>query len=234
MAESYKSGEPTVSIHGVPRSEFNAQQSQQAQPSTGPTGQPMVSTTGQAQGGIANHFKQHWVIYTLIIGAASLVLMYLIYRSQNAASNAATNTGNNANGSTGYPPTADNLWGAQLDSDYQQLASMQNTNTGLLQSILTAITAPVKPPAPSTTPTPVPTPGTHPKWVNPLIPFGQWPTNHPYSNSFDLMEHPTITWQGTTYKENPGAGGRLWGDPIAGPLKGTPSVLLYAPRSYYH
>lgn len=123
MADVQYKSEPTVSVHGVPQSEYNSQIGDQG---------------GAGGGGISGHFKRHWVMYTLIIGAAGLVIMWLIYQQQNGG--VASATGNSATGTTTNPSTIDGSWGAQLDADYQQLTSVETTNTGLLQAILNGIT----------------------------------------------------------------------------------------------
>lgn len=186
MAEVQYKSEPTVSVHGVPQSQYNAQ-----------PGAPGAGTMGGGGGGIAQHFKQHWIAYSLGIGAAGLVIMFLIYRQNSAASTAATVTGNSASGSTTPPATIDSSWGSQLDADYQQLTSVETTNTGLLQSILNGITGAnsANPTNPSNTQVISP--------VSPLLGTAKLPGAH----MGDLFN-----FEGIVYQENPGPTG-VWGVP---------------------
>lgn len=152
MVESVK--EPTVSIHGVPKSQY---ESGQAMP-TPDTSVPDTEPTGG--GGIGDHFRRHWVAYSLGLAAAGVVVAYLAYRNNQNNSYAVT-TGNSATGQVGTPQTIDSSWGSQLDADYQQLTSVETTNTGLLQSILNGITGgttttPAGPTSPGTGPAPSP------------------------------------------------------------------------------
>ena len=132
MAEVNYNREPTVSVHGVPKSQYDAGSFSQTQSSGIGTGTPPT--------GIMQDIKQHpvWAV-TIAIGIiAILVMIYLWWQSQ---------SGNNSNSSnlidptTGQPYALGNgnnpsaMYGSQLDADYQQMISNQNTMTGLLQSI---------------------------------------------------------------------------------------------------
>lgn len=184
MAEVQYKSEPTVSVHGMPQSQYNAQQGGGAM-------------GGGGGGGIIQHFKDHWIMYSLGIGAAGLVIMFLIYRQNSAASTAATVTGNSTTGSTTPPASIDASWGSQLDADYQQLTSVETTNTGLLQSILNGITG-----ANGATPTnPSNTQVVSP--VSPLVAGLKLPN----AKMGDLFN-----FEGIVYQENPGPTG-VWGVP---------------------
>jgi hypothetical protein len=185
MAKVEYQSEPTVSLHGVPQSEYNEQ---------------FAAGGGEAapqEGGIIGHLKQHWVIYTIGIGAAGLVIMFLMYRNQNSAANAAVSAGNSASGQVPNPATIDSSWGSQLDADYQQLTSVMTQQTGLLTSILNGITG--GPAAPTPTP-----PGTSPSG-SPYTPImGNQPIHNP-------MLGQQFSFEGILYQLVPGPSNRIWG-----------------------
>lgn len=186
---------------------------------------PPAPTTGSFGDRIENFFKKRQNLWFVGIGAATIIVGFLAYRSNKANQQqtmAATPYGSAAQSPDAATATYDNL--------FQAISGLQNTeqvNQGFLQQIQQSLTQP-----PTTTGTGGSNPPTTPlppASSNPLIPFGQWPAGHPYSSATDLLEHPTIVWQGTTYKEVPGAGGRLWGIAPSGA-----QVLLYGPQSAYH
>lgn len=111
MAEVEYKREPTVSVHGVPQSQYNA----------------APQTYGN--GGAGGFFKQHWP--WLVGGALVLGVAYYIYVKNSGQSyNAAIDP------NTGMPVGAtspDQLWGSQLDADMQQMMSFQNQLIGILQ-----------------------------------------------------------------------------------------------------
>lgn len=168
--------------------------------------------------------RQH--VWFVGIGAASLVVGFIAwssnrsYRQQQAAALTSPAVPQSPDSMmTGYDNFTQALMGLQ---------SIEQQNQGLLAQLTTQYQQGINPPSlPPPSPPSLPPPQS--SWTNPLIPFGQWPAHHPYSNAFDLQEHPTITWQGTTYKEVPGTGGRLWGTAPNGQ-----QVLLYGPQSAYH
>jgi len=116
--------EPKVSIHGIPQSKY---ESSGLAPDVGD------ATPPSGGGGIMDNIRSHWPIWTVGLGIATIVVIIWVSRSQTASSTSgaasATGTGNTAaNGSQ--------LWGSQLESDYQQIMYGQNTQAGLLNSIL--------------------------------------------------------------------------------------------------
>lgn len=211
--------EPQVTVRNIPQSSYNSAASQT---------QPAAI---QGQGGILGNIRQHWAVWTVGIAAASLLIMFMIYRRNSTAASTPISSGIGTGNSS-----PDQLWGAQLDADYQQLASMQNTNTGILQQILNTLQNPSSnPPSGGGTPPP-PT-----QKPNPLIPLGQLPSGTKYMFGQD------ISWGGQQYEIGPGSNGVLWGVPITGgknlslaswnkvPIGGTGGkVVLYGPPSLYH
>lgn len=214
--------EPTVSVHGVPQSQYN--------PAVSGGGSP----ASPAQG-LGARFQQHPILWSVGIGVAILII-YVIYKN-NQNANA---TGVSSTTGTGSPSSPDQMWGSQLDADYQQVISTQNTSNGLLQQILNQLQNPSNnppstwyPPPGPPTPTPQPTP-TGNKSGNPLYALGLVP------GQWQLGK--VITINGQTWTEDPGGGGRLWGIPGDVPISKINSTpigtgqkqLLQAPASYYH
>lgn len=100
--------EPVVSVRNIPQSQYESQQGM------------------QSGGGIRGHLQRNWPIYAVGIGLLTIaVMIYLNYRNSGGISSSPTSTTDS--GST---------WGAQLDSDYQQMISNQNQTVGLLQQLL--------------------------------------------------------------------------------------------------
>ena len=157
-----------------------------------------VEQGGQQYSGIAGHFRRHWVMYSLGLAAAGVVVAYLAYRNSQNNSYAVT-TGNSSTGQVGTPQTIDSSWGSQLDADYQQLTSVETTNTGLLQSILNGITG-----TPTSTPKPTPPPGTSPS-ASPYTPvMGSTPIHNP-------MLGQQFSFEGILYQLVPGPSNRIYG-----------------------
>jgi hypothetical protein len=113
--------QPQVTVRGIPQNKYNENVAAQSQ-------QP----GDDQQGGIEGHFKKHWVIYTLVIGAATLLAIIWFSNNQSNASNTATGTGYDTSGTSAAADT----YGASLDSDYQQLIQQGNTTNSLLQQLL--------------------------------------------------------------------------------------------------
>ncbi len=182
----------------------------QAVPSPGGAG-------GKAEHGFVGHLKKHWVEYTIGIGGAGLVIMFLMYRSQSQAASAAVTSGNSASGTTGQPSTIDGSWGSQLDADYQQLTSVETTNTGLLQGILNQL---------QTTPTSTPPTATTTHSTNPFTPLlGSSPIHNP-------MLGQQFDFEGIVYQLDPGPQNRVWGVQETGGQRLTNQQLINAPIGF--
>jgi hypothetical protein len=204
MAEVEYKHQPTVSVHGIPREEYDASVNQ-------PMNQPITDTSGvsnasgdveqggQQYSGIAGHFRRHWVMYSLGLAAAGVFVAYLAYRRSNSANTYAVTTGNSSTGQVGTPSTIDSSWGSQLDADYQQLTSVETTNTGLLQSILNGITG-----GTTGTPKPNPPPGTSPGMTPQSPIMGNQPIHNP-------MLGEQFSFEGILYQLVPGSSNRVWG-----------------------
>lgn len=112
MAEVEYKREPTVSVHGVPQSQYNA----------------TPSTYGS--GGAGGWLKGHWLWIVGGLGAVFVVYYFFLKNNNSNAYNAAIDP------NTGMPVGAtspDQLWGSQLDADMQQMMSFQNQMIGILQ-----------------------------------------------------------------------------------------------------
>lgn len=132
MAESQAAAHPTVSVHGIPKEQYD---------SSGPVG----GAPGGAQGlpganepGLIGNIKRHWPVYTVVLAIITIIVM--IWINANNANNSTASTGYSTSGSTGTGTPAD-LYGSQLDADYQQMMSYQNTTNGLLQTLINNTTS---------------------------------------------------------------------------------------------
>lgn len=148
MAEVKYQREPTVSVHGVPKSEYEA-------------GTAVPASGGG--GGIVGSLKHHWMWW--LIAAGILIVAYVIYVKY--GNNQSTNAAIDPN--TGLPVGAtspDQLWGSQLDADMQQIMSFQNQLLGQLNN---------QNPPTTTPPTTTPPPTNNPPPTNPPPQGGQPP-----------------------------------------------------------
>ncbi len=120
--------QPQVTVRGIPQNQYNENVAKNTQD---------PADTGQG-GGIEAHFKKHWVLYTLGLGAVTiLIILYVNNRNSNAASGTSgTDVYGYGTGST-YPngSPSDN-YGSQLDADYQQMINQSNITNSLLQQLL--------------------------------------------------------------------------------------------------
>jgi hypothetical protein len=205
MAEVQYKHEPTVSVHGIPKAEYEANVASQQPATTDVGGGDTVAAGGDVEGGgqqytgIAGHFRRHWVMYSLGLAAAGVFVAYLAYRNSQNNSYAVT-AGNSATGQVGTPSTIDSSWGSQLDADYQQLTSVETTNTGLLQSILNGITGGTTTPPSSPTP-----PAKGPVAAGPKSPImGS-------QGIYNPMIGQQFSFEGILYQLVPGPSGRVWG-----------------------
>src|SRR5215470_9713633 len=86
---------------------------------------------GHAGNKLIEHFKKRGMLYLIGLGAATVILLIMAERNK-AVSQAATSANpydtGQANPSGSNP---DQLWGSQLDTDYQQMISNQNTTNSL-------------------------------------------------------------------------------------------------------
>lgn len=180
--------EPTVSVHGVPKSQYDQ--------SGG------VPVGGGAPGdGAGGWLKQHWIITTVGIGLLVLAL-WAWYNNHNSAATAATGSG------TGNS-SPDQLYGAQLDADYQQMSQQMTLNNSLLQQLYnkintpgTTVTSPAPAPPTSTTPG-GPTGGTSPgKWKMITTTPGQTLEGIALANGFHDVQG-SAAWQ-QLYNSGPG------------------------------
>lgn len=198
MADVQYKSQPTVTVHGLPQDQYNQQMNAQA---------------GGGGGGIMGSFRQHWPIWTIGIGAATLLIMFMIWRKNQSSVSSATGNDTGTMGTGNSSP--DQLWGSQLDADYQQMISNQNTTVGLLQQILNQMSNPSAnppgspgPPGPPGPPGSTPPPGSG--FLQPLFSKG----SVPYSKFGDLFTNEGITYELGAGSVTAGQGQNIWGVPI--------------------
>ena len=162
-----------------------------AAPTTGGTGQP----------GLLNRiFEGNQGKWLIGLGAATLIVMIIYARRQGSTSNA-TDTGSVASTT---PTSPDQMFGAQLETDYQQMIANQNTTTGLLQAIQNQLS---NLPSNTSSNPPVVTPPPGQGFLQPLVPAGVAIPSK-FGQLFDF--------EGIHYEVGPGGVGpsgvqRLWG-----------------------
>lgn len=124
---------PQVTVRNIPQDSYNSNAA------SGGMGAAPI-----AGGGIKGHFQRNWPIYTIGLGA--LTILVIIY--MNGRNNSVNNNLGSTSGTMGNAP--DQLWGSQLDADLQQLMTVQNQQIGLLQQMANGTTNPSNnPPAPN-------------------------------------------------------------------------------------
>jgi len=105
---------------------------------------------GSSTHGILLHLHKHGIIWLIGLGAATLFVMILYFRNQSQQSAASQQM---PASDTSQTATPDQMWGSQLDADYQQMQQALTTNTSLLQQLVNQGNTPA--PTPTPTPTPV-------------------------------------------------------------------------------
>lgn len=121
MPEQSVKEQPQVTVRNIPQNQYEQNAAAGTQDASG------------QQPGMEGHFKKHWVVYSLVIGAATLLVIVYMNSKSSSSSNTSTGTGYDTSGTTAAADT----YGASLDSDYQQLIQQGNTTNSLLQQLLT-------------------------------------------------------------------------------------------------
>lgn len=130
--------EPKVSVHGIPQSQYEQQYSSQALQG----GMPQGDITPTGGGGLLASMEQHKGVWAVVIGVATIIVIIVIYRlQQSQAGGAATDSSGNllTTGSSGTGSSGTGVDLSGIESEYNQLISLQNQNNGTLASILSAI-----------------------------------------------------------------------------------------------
>lgn len=123
--------QPQVTVRGIPQNQYND--------NVAATTQDPGADPNQG-GGIEGHFKKHWVLYTLGLGAVTiLIILYVNNRNSNASSG--TDTYGYGTGNTNGNGSPSDMYGSQLDADYQQMINQENITNSLLQQLLGAGTS---------------------------------------------------------------------------------------------
>ena len=143
--------QPQVTVRNIPQEQYNQQVNPQ-------TTQP-AAVAGQ-QGGFMGNLKQHPVIWTAIFGVLTIIIMIYFYnRNKNSVASGAQDSQYGYGTGNSSP---DQLWGSQLDADYQQMSQAMDTNTALLQQLVNKLGNPSTSPPPGKPPKPPKTPPPHP------------------------------------------------------------------------
>jgi LysM repeat protein len=109
----------TVSVHGIPKDQYD---SGGAVPTTG--GAPAPTGGG---GGIIGNIKQHWPVWMVGLGLATIAVMVYISYSRNSSSSTSGSAG--IDPTTGLPFSSEmqqGLYGSQIDANQQQIISLLN------------------------------------------------------------------------------------------------------------
>lgn len=166
MAEiNYKRGEPTVTVHGIPQSQY----SPPPQAGVAPVGGPVP-----AQGGFMGFFHTHPVM-SIVMGVGVIVVLIFAWNYFQSGSSSSSGQNSGIDPATGLPYSQEAgafTGGAQYDANAQQAASYQNQIIALLQQLTNQTTNP----PPPTTPPVVTPPPTTPQPVQPQPPH---PPYHP-------------------------------------------------------
>ncbi|SRR6266699_798477 len=157
-----------------------------------------VPTEGAKQGLLSRIFENNQGKWLIGLGIVTLIVTVIYLRRQSSTSTA-TDTGSVASTT---PTSPDQMFGAQLETDYQQMIANQNTTTGLLQAIQNQLSN-----TSSNTTAPVVTPPPGQGFLQPLVPAGVSIPNK-FGQFFD--------YEGIHYEVGPGGIGadkvqRLWG-----------------------
>lgn len=123
--------QPQVTVRGIPQNQYND--------NVAATTQQPGDDPNQG-GGIEGHFKKHWVIYTLGIGLAGILVILWLNHNSNS-STAGTDTYGYGTGNSYPNGEPSDLYGSQLDADYQQMINNSNITNSLLQQLLGAGTS---------------------------------------------------------------------------------------------
>jgi hypothetical protein len=115
--------QPQVTVRGIPQNQYNSNVAASTQD---------PAEAGPDEGGIKGHLKKNWPIYTVVLAIVTIIVMvWLNNRNQSSST-----TGYDTSGyGTGNSSSSD-LYGSQLDSDYQQMINENNITNALLQQLL--------------------------------------------------------------------------------------------------
>jgi hypothetical protein len=126
MADQQTKEQPQVTVRNIPQNQYNENAASATQdPSTQPD-----------EGGIKGHLKKNWPIYTVVLAIVTIIVIIWV----NGSKGSSTTTGTDTTGyGTGNSSSSD-LYGSQLDADYQQMINQENITNSLLQQLLGANT----------------------------------------------------------------------------------------------
>lgn len=119
--------EPKVSVSGIPQSQY--QQSLGADPAAGPA----------QGGGIVGNIKRHWPEYTVILAIITIIVIVWV-NNNNANSTSTVGNGSTSSDGTGTLPDQS----SELDTDFQEMMSLQNQSNAFLQTLVNNSTNPAQ------------------------------------------------------------------------------------------
>ena len=119
--------QPQVTVRGIPQNQYNDNVAKGTQDPADDSAQG---------GGLEAHFKKHWVLYTLGIGAITILIILYVNNKNSSTSTTGTDAYGYGTGNTYPNGSASDQYGSQLDADYQQLINQENITNSLLQQLL--------------------------------------------------------------------------------------------------
>jgi hypothetical protein len=123
MADVASKPQPQVTVRNIPQEDYNQN------PASGAMGGEPTEP------GIKGHLKKYGMIYLIAIGVITVIVI-IMFRQNGGAGAAGSTSGSDPYGyGTGNSSPSD-LYGSQLDSDYQQMINQENQTNALLQQLL--------------------------------------------------------------------------------------------------
>lgn len=115
--------QPQVTVRGIPQNQYNSNVAASTQD---------PADAGPQEGGIKGHLKKNWPIYTVVLAIVTILVMVWLNRSNSNSSSTGYDTTGYGTGNS----NASDLYGSQLDADYQQMINESNITNSLLQQLL--------------------------------------------------------------------------------------------------
>lgn len=116
--------EPKVSVHGIPKSQYD----------TGAQGAAPIGAGQDKESqepGLKGNIKRNWPIYALVLGVITIIVI-IMFSNNNSSDTSTTDPYGTGTGNS----NPSDLYGSQLDSDYAQMINSTNETNALLQQLL--------------------------------------------------------------------------------------------------